>query len=63
MTLKYHGHKHYILHLTHLQSHGGVQPLPRAPAHKTLLFAPLELPEVVLYQEGGIELPHCYLVI
>ena len=48
---------------THLQGHGGVEAVPRVPAHQALLFAPLELPEVVLDQEGGIELPHRDLVI
>ena len=48
---------------THLQCHGGVESIPGVPPHQALLLASLELPEVVLDQEGGVELPHRYLVI
>lgn len=32
-------------------------------AYQAFLFAFLEFPKVVLYQESGIELPHRYLII
>lgn len=48
---------------THLEGDGGVQAGEWVSSHQALLFAFLEFPEVVLYQEGGIKLPHGYLVI
>ena len=47
---------------THLQSDRRVV-LGGVSTHQAFLFTFLEFPKVVLYQEGGIELPHGYLII